>query len=147
MTEKKRKNPFVQGPVSPAFVADVIAAHAQKTEAGAHSIFLGQVRADVVENQTVVAIEYSAYAEMALEVYHQIRERLFAEYPLSCLHVHHSLGRVGVGQICLFVMTTSKHRAAAIDACSAMVEAIKKELPVFGKELFGENGHQWKVNQ
>ena len=28
----------------------------------------------------------------------------------------------------------------------AVVEAIKKEVPVFGKEVFGDDSYQWKVN-
>ncbi len=147
MSEKKRKNPFVDGPVAPDFIASVIAKHHTQVDAGAHSIFLGQVRADVVEGKTVRAIEYTAYPEMALEAYHEIREAIFAKYPLHCLHVHHSLGTIAVGEICLFVMTTSRHRAAAIEACTEIVERIKKELPVWGKEIFEDDAHQWKTNQ
>ena len=32
---------------------------------GAHSIFLGQIRADEIDGKTVSAIDYSAYEEMA----------------------------------------------------------------------------------
>jgi molybdopterin synthase catalytic subunit len=146
MTHKKR-NPFVEGRIEPDFIAKVIAGHSNKTEAGAHSIFLGQVRADVIDGKTVQAIEYTAYPELAETSYHEIREAIFAKYPLTCLHVHHSLGAVGVGEICLFVMTTAVHRAEAADACREMVELIKHKLPVWGKEIFEGEGYQWKVNQ
>jgi molybdopterin synthase catalytic subunit len=61
--------------------------------------------------------------------------------------VHHSLGNIAVGEICLFVMTTSRHRAMAIEACTEIVERIKKELPVWGKEILEDDAHQWKTNQ
>jgi len=144
--DKPVKNIFVQGPVSPAFIADSIAKHASRRDIGAHSIFLGQVRADVIDDKAVLAIDYTAYEEMALEKMHAIREELFSKYELTCMHVHHSLGRVEGGELCLFVFTSSKHRRMAIDACSELVERIKAELPVWGKEIFEDESHQWKKN-
>ncbi|KOS05133.1 molybdopterin converting factor [Flavobacterium akiainvivens] len=143
---KSIKNIFTQGAISPAFIAESIAKHSAKTGIGAHSIFLGQVRADDVDGKTVAAIEYTSYQEMALEKMHKIREEIFNKYELTCMHIHHSLGSVLAGEICLFVFTSSKHRKAATEACNEVVERIKAELPVWGKELFEDATHQWKVN-
>lgn len=143
--ERKPKNIFVQGPISSDKIAQSIQNHSTKTNIGAHSIFLGQVRADEKEGNTVTAIEYTAYKEMALQKAFEIREAIFKKYELTCMHIFHSLGEVKTGEICLFVFTSSKHRKMAIDACEELVEQIKKELPVWGKELM-ENGETWKVN-
>ena len=147
MTERKPKNIFIDGAITPDFIAGRIGEHSHKKEIGAHSIFLGQVRADEVEGRKIMAIEYTSYQEMALEKMHEIRESVFAKYPLSCMHVYHSLGRVAAGEICLFVFTSSAHRKPAIDACSETVERIKAELPVWGRELFEDAGYQWKENK
>jgi molybdopterin synthase catalytic subunit len=144
--EKKLKNIFVQGPINPTFIADSIQKHSTKLDIGAHSIFLGQVRNDEIDSKTVAAIDYTAYEEMALEQIHVIREAIFAKYPLTCMHIYHSLGTVKAGEISLFVFTSAKHRNAAIDACEEVVERIKKELPVWGKEVFGDASYQWKEN-
>jgi molybdopterin synthase catalytic subunit len=144
MKERKAKNIFVQGAVSPSFIAESIAKHQTKINIGGHSIFLGQVRADETEGKKVTAIEYTAYEEMALEKMSEIREAVFEKYPLVCMHVYHSLGKVAAGEICLFVFTSSEHRKVAIDACEETVEKIKAELPVWGKELFANETHQWK---
>lgn len=144
--KKKPKQIFVQGAIPPAIVADSIAKHATKTDIGAHHIFLGQVRADRIGDRQVTAIEYTAYEEVAMEKMTEIREAVFARYPLSCLHVYHSLGRVGVGELCFFVFTSSAHRGPAQEACKLLVDRIKGELPIWGKELFGEEGYQWKEN-
>lgn len=145
--EKKIKNIFVQGAIAPSFVAESIQKHSTKTDIGAHSIFMGQVRSDVVNEQKVVAIEYTTYEEMALEKMHAIREDIFSKYALTCMHIHHSLGRVAAGDICLFVFTSSGHRKAAIAACEEVVERIKQELPVWGREIFDNETHQWKENK
>ena len=59
------KNVFIKGAISSEFIANSIAKHQSKTDIGAHNIFLGQVRADEINGKAVVAIEYSAYEEMA----------------------------------------------------------------------------------
>lgn len=146
MIEKKLKNIFVKGPVSAQFIDEQIQKHSSKTTIGAHNIFLGQVRADKINERIVAAIDYTSYYEMALEKMHDIREAIFKKYELTCLHVYHSLGLVKAGEISLFVFTSSAHRRAAIDACNEMVELIKKELPVWGKEIFQDETYQWKVN-
>jgi molybdopterin synthase catalytic subunit len=145
--ERKPKNIFVQGPISAEKIAQSIQNHSTKTDIGGHSIFLGQVRADDKEEGTVRAIDYTAYEEMALEKAFEIREAIFAKYPLTCMHIYHSLGEVKVGEICLFVFTSSKHRVAAMEACAELVERIKSELPVWGKELVGQEGTHWKENK
>ncbi len=142
---RKPKNIFVEGAISPGKIATSIQHHSEKTDIGAHSIFLGQVRADEKGGSVVQAIEYTAYEEMALQKAFEIREAVFEKYPLTCMHIYHSLGEVKTGEICLFVFTSSKHRKVAMDACEELVERIKKELPVWGKELL-ENGETWKVN-
>ena len=144
--ERKPKNIFVQGPISAEKIASSITNHSKKTNIGGHSIFLGQVRADEIEGSTVKAIEYTAYEEMALQKAFEIREAIFEKYPLICMHIYHSLGEVKTGEICLFVFTSSKHRRPAMEACDELVERIKAELPVWGKEVMENSNESWKVN-
>lgn len=144
--ERKIKNIFTQGAINASFIADSIQQHSSKTNIGAHSIFLGQVRNDMIDGKEVSAIEYTAYEEMALETMHNIREEIFTKYDLTCMHVHHSLGLVKAGEISLFVFTSSQHRRSAIDACNEVVERIKNELPVWGKEIFSDDTYTWKQN-
>jgi molybdopterin synthase catalytic subunit len=82
---------------------------------------------------------------MANENMSSIREDIFEKYNLTCMHIYHSLGVVKSGEISLFVFTSSAHRKAAIEACEDVVDRIKKELPIWGKELFDE-GYVWKNN-
>ncbi|CAG5078008.1 molybdenum cofactor biosynthesis protein MoaE [Parvicella tangerina] len=141
------KNIFVEGPISPQKIADSIAHHQVKTQIGAHEIFLGQIRADQIEGKTVAAIEYTAYEEMVLKTAHEIRESAFEKFDITCMHIYHSLGTVKTGEICLFVFTSSAHRKEAREACTYLVENIKEQLPIFGKEIFEDETHQWKVNK
>jgi len=144
---KKNNDLFIDGPIEPTAIAESIAKHASKLDIGAHSIFLGQVRADEIDGKIVQAIEYSAYRPMAAIKMAEIREAIFAAYPLTCMHIHHSLGAVPTGAVCLLVFISSKHRKAAIAACEEIVERIKNELPIWGREIFEDESHHWKVNR
>lgn len=146
MTDKKKHKVFIQGAITPTFIADSIAKHSGKTTIGAHDIFLGQVRNDLIDNKTVVAIEYSAYEEMAENLFHEIREAIFVKYDIVCMHIYHSLGLVKTGEICLFVFVSAKHRKDAFDACRDLVEQIKAMTPIWGKEIFKDDSHVWKQN-
>lgn len=147
MKEKKKHKVFMQGPITSLFIADSIAKHSTKTTIGAHDIFLGQVRSDVIENKTVHSIEYSAYEEMAEEKFHEIREAAFAKFDLICMHIYHSIGKIKAGEICLFVFVSSQHRNSAFEACKYIVEEIKANVPIWGKEIFEDETFVWKENK
>lgn len=145
-TDKPRKTSFIQGAISSDFIGNSIAKHQSKTTIGAHNIFLGQVRSDVIDGKTVVAIEYSAYEEMAEQSFYEIREAAFAKYELSCLHIYHSLGLVKTGEICLFVFVSAPLRRVVYEALEFLVEEIKEKVAIFGKELFEDESYSWKKN-
>lgn len=146
MKNKKHKNVFKQGAISSEFIGDSIAKHQTKTSIGAHNIFLGQVRADEIDGKTVSSIEYTAYEDMANQKFHDIREAAFKKFNLTCMHIYHSLGSVKAGEICLFVFVSSPRRKDVFKAIEYIVEVIKADVPIFGKEVFEDETHQWKVN-
>lgn len=147
MNGKKKHKVFVKGAITPKFIAESIAKHSSKTTIGAHDIFLGQVRADEISGKIVRVIDYSAYEEMAEDKFHEIREAAFAKFNLTCMHIYHSLGKIKAGEICLFVFVSSEHRKAAFDACRWIVEEIKSNVPIFGKEIFEDETYSWKENK
>ena len=138
---------FKTGGISAEFIAGAIAKHQSNTAIGAHGAFLGQVRADAVGGKRVTAIAYTAYEEMAAQKLSEIRESAFAQFNLTCLHIYHSLGLVKAGEICLFVLVSSDRREAVCRATAYIVDEIKAKVPIFGKELFGDASHRWKVNR
>ena len=146
MKDKKIKNVFREGAIPAEFIGEAIAKHQVKTQIGAHAIFAGQIRADEVDGKTVAAIEYTAYEEMANLKFHEIREATFDKYHLTCIHIYHSLGSVPTGEISLFVFVSAPHRKVVFEALEFVVDEIKAKAPEFGKEIFNDQSHQWKVN-
>lgn len=141
------KNCFREGAITPESIASSITHHQVKTNIGAHQIFLGQVRSDLINDKEVVAIDYSAHEEMANKVFHEIREAAFDKYDLTCMHIYHSKGIVKSGELCLFVFVSSKHRKMVQESIVYIVEEIKEKAPIFGKELFADDTHVWKENK
>ena len=147
MKNDKVKNVFKEGAISSAFIGEAIAKHQSKTQIGAHNIFLGQVRQDKIDDKVVIAIDYTAYEEMANLKFHEIKEATFTKFNITCMHIYHSKGIVNVGEICLFVFVSAPHRQVVFDALNYVVEEIKAQVPVFGKEVFEDSSYQWKVNK
>jgi molybdopterin synthase catalytic subunit len=143
----KKKTVFIQGEITAAFIANAISKHQTKTEIGAHNIFLGQIRKDEVAGKTVSAIEFSCYEEMAEKKLHDIREDAFQKFDLTCMHIYHSLGIVNLGEICFFVFVSAAHRPQVYEATEYIVNKVKEDVPIFGKELFETGAYQWKKNK
>lgn len=140
-------NIFMEDAISIGSIANLLNEHASSVRSGAHSLFLGQVRADEEGEKVVTAIEFSAYQEMANEQVALIRAQTLSKFRVSSLQILHSLGLVNVGEICLMVFVSGPHRREAIDACHEVVERVKAELPIWGCEWYNDHSHHWKVNR
>lgn len=136
---------LVSGPVNSSLIAEYISNLSSDKSAGAHSIFLGQVRNDIINERTVKAIEYSAYDEMVEKESIKIRDTIMAAYnDVKDLIIIHSKGIVKVGELSLLVIVTAGHRDQATRACRHAIEMIKENYPVWKKELFDDDSHRWK---
>lgn len=136
---------LIFGPITQSTVSDLIVKIEEKTDTGAHSIFLGQVRSDEIEGKKVKAIEYSAYEKMVEVEADKIKRTIFSEFrEVSSIDIIHSTGFVKAGEISLIVIVSAHHRHQAIQACSNTVEMIKEKLPVWKNEIFEDNSHKWK---
>jgi len=141
-------NYLINGPVTTAVIGLFMEEMAHKTDAGGHSLFLGQVRADEVNGKIVRAIEYSAYDIMVKAEADKIKESVLSDFDdVKSIFIIHSTGLVNSGEISLAVMVSAGHRHQAIEACSRTVELIKDRLPVWKKEIYEDNSHIWRENK
>ena len=116
-----------------------------RSDAGGHTFFLGQVRADSVDGKRVKAIEYSCYDSLIGIEMDKIRCTVFEEFgDVKSIDIVHSTGIVNVGEISLLVAVSAGHRKQAIEACSTAVELVKARLPVWKKEIYEDSSHTWK---
>lgn len=138
---------FINGHIPPEEISSGIALCSGLIHAGAYSIFLGQVREDIIDNKPVDAIDYTSNKEMAETVFFQIGNEAKEKFEIQSLKIIHSLGAVKKGELCLMVLVACGHRKESFVACEYIVERLKKEVPVWGKELLNDQSHSWKVNK
>lgn len=110
---------------------------------GAVVTFIGQVRDhDPDATGRVTGLDYSAHPD-AERIIGEIAERMRAEHPQAALTVSHRIGHLDVGDLALVAVAASAHRADAFAACEALVEAVKREVPIWKKQYEGDGTHSW----
>jgi molybdopterin synthase catalytic subunit len=110
-------------------------------QTGAVVIFSGVVR-DHNEGRTVTRLEYEAYEPMALTQLAALGGVLTREFGLTAVRIHHRLGEVPLGESALLAATAAPHRKAAIAAMDALVDRLKRDVPIWKKEYFA-GGEIW----
>lgn len=136
---------LINGPIPTDLITELVTKAGNDDESGGYSLFIGQVRRDIVEGKSVKAIEYSAYEEMVIGESDKIKKLILSEFDdVKSIHIIHSKGIVNTGQISLIVSVSAGHRRQAMDACSKAVELVKEKLPVWKKEIFEDDSDKWK---
>lgn len=143
------KGPFLTRDPIPADTVERVSAELRADpRIGAVVSFQGVVRADEIAEGTVSAIEFSAHKEMAERTIEDLIARLTPQETASAtrIYLRHALGRVPVGGVPIVIVVGTGHRAEAFALCSGILEALKHEVPLYGKELTAEGGYGWKTN-
>jgi len=136
---------LIAGPVTQELISQFIEKTGTRTGSGGHSVFLGQVRADVENSKTVTAIDYSAYEGMVTAEADKIKDAIFAGFnDVTSVDIVHSTGLVRTGEISLMVLVSAGHRKQAMEACARTVDLVKEKLPVWKKEIFDDDSHEWR---
>jgi molybdopterin synthase catalytic subunit len=121
-------------------VDDVLRAVASPSH-GAALLFLGVVR-DHNEGRAVRGIRYEAYREMAEAELRRIAGETMGAAPALVALVHR-VGELAVGDVSLAVAVSTPHRADSYALSRDILEAIKRRLPVWKRELYADGGESW----
>ncbi len=140
---------LTDGVLTQLSVKSVTDAWKRDSRLGAVVSFAGVVRGDTVDGAPVAAIEFTAHREMAEKSIGSLIDRLVGETSSEIIRVYvqHALGRVSRGEIPIIIVVGTSHRREAFDLCSGILEALKQEVPIYGKELTDSGGHSWKENR
>ena len=110
---------------------------------GAVATFVGRVRDNDPDASTaVVALEYSAHpdAEAGLRA---LAERAVGDTG-AIVAVSHRVGRLVVGDAAVIIAVASGHREEAFTVCREVIESIKRELPVWKRQVEADGTTAWK---
>lgn len=122
------------------------AALVTSARAGAMATFTGIIRDhDPEAAGEVVGIDYSHHPD-AGAVLGRIAERVIGELDPAgeaSVALSHRVGRLNVGEVALVCAVATPHRAEAFALCSALVEAVKAELPIWKHQTEASGRRVW----
>ncbi len=127
--------------LSEALSLDRVLHAVRDSRMGGIATFIGQVR-DFNDGHDVVRLEYEAYGDMAVKVMTQLCDAIEAEIPGSRLAVEHRVGVLGIGDEAVVIAAAAPHRAEAFDACRALIDRLKQNVPIWKKEV-APDGEEW----
>lgn len=112
------------------------------SQAGAMTSFEGRVR-NFNDGKTVVALEYQADEELAVNEAEIIFEEAKKQFNVIDIKCFHRTGKLNVGEMSVWVGVLSAHRDEAFKACRYVIDEIKKRLPIWKKEYYAGSESQW----
>jgi len=111
------------------------------SQAGGTVVFIGTVR-DQTKGKKVVRLEFEAYAPMAILEMEKIAKACKELFQVQKVCIHHRIGILGIGDVPVVIAVSSAHRQAAFEGCQYAIDVLKKEVPIWKKEVF-EDGEVW----
>ncbi|MDI3330621.1 MAG: molybdenum cofactor biosynthesis protein MoaE [Micrococcus sp.] len=130
-------------PLDPAVLEDAVVSR----QCGAALTFTGVVRDHDPEAEgTVTSLDYSAHPD-AERILREVVAR-HARGPADPagevrIAAAHRIGHLDVGDLALVVAVASAHRAEAFEACRAVVEDIKAEVPIWKRQHTAAGHAHW----
>src|SRR5688572_20868458 len=114
---------------------DALVRDASLPDAGAVVAFIGITREFTCERQTV-ELAYEAYRELATDRLSGLESAARLRWQLVECNVVHRLGVVPVGEASVAVVVSSAHRRVAFEAAEWLIDALKREVPIWKREHF-----------
>jgi molybdopterin synthase catalytic subunit len=102
---------------------------------GAVVDFFGVVR--TIENErSIDGIEYEAFEAMAERQLALIADEARDRYGLVSVIIHHRIGFVPAGEASLFVRVSARHRRAAFEGSSQIIDRLKQAVPIWKHPVY-----------
>jgi molybdopterin synthase catalytic subunit len=112
--------------------------------AGGIALFAGAVR-NHDHDRSVARLSYSAHPSAAAEL-RRVCEKVSAEFGVSALAAVHRVGELEIGDLAVVVAVSCPHRAEAFTACRALIDELKRTVPVWKQQVFEDGESEWVNN-
>lgn len=124
-----------------ALSVDEVLGSVRMPAAGGIALFIGAVR-DCDGGRAVSALDYAAHPA-ALATLRAVADRVLAEHPALRLAAVHRVGDLAVGDLAVVVAAAAAHREAAFEACRALIDNLKSEVPIWKHQQFPDGSAEW----
>ena len=116
----------------------------QHSNVGAVSTFIGYVR-NLNNQKNVTSINLEVYKDMAYKSLNNICLKAQKKWDIIDTLVIHRYGTLQVKEKIVLVAIFSMHRKESSDACSFIIDYLKKDAPFWKKEFYKDN-YEWLEN-
>ena len=106
-------------------------------------MFVGTVRDHSSAGPEVTDLTYEAWDELAGQRLAEIGAQLHERWAICRAALLHATGTLQVGQISVVVAVSAPHRAEAFHACRFGIEELKRDVPIWKKEIFTTGEADW----
>ncbi len=109
---------------------------------GAIVSFVGITR-DLEDGEIVKNLQFDAWIEKLEPTLREIAEKNKEQFNVSGIAIAHRIGLVKPQENIVAIHVCSPHRKEAFLACSNIIDELKKQAPLWKKEVT-ESGEKWK---
>jgi molybdopterin synthase catalytic subunit len=113
----------------------------QSRERGGIACFVGTVR-NHHGGRAVRRLEYHAYGPMVEAECGRIVVETERRWPVA-VALGHRVGRLEIGEAAVAIAVAGAHRDEAFAACRHVIEELKRRVPVWKRELYGDGTEEW----
>jgi len=109
--------------------------------AGGIALFVGTVRGND-HGRGVTALGYTAHPSAAAEL-RQVAEKVAATFGAIAVAAVHRVGDLEVGDLAVVVAVACPHRGTAFEACRALIDELKQDVPIWKHQQYADGGSEW----
>ncbi len=107
-------------------------------------VFEGVTRTETdSQHGPLVRLEYHAYTEMAQRQLRKLAEQAAEKFGAQRMAIIHRLGPVLPGETSVAIAVACGHRAAAFEACRWLIDMLKRDVPIWKRDVFEDGFVRW----
>ena len=126
-----------------ALDVDDLRTHLNTEGCGAIVSFIGITR-EIDDGEQVLRLEFDAWQEKLTETLSSIAEIALERFSLHSIAMAHRTGNVGPQENIVAIHVASPHRKEAFEGCSWLIDELKRQAPLWKKEV-KPSGATWKA--
>lgn len=132
---------LVREPIAAELVRDFVTGD---TTLGGITTFEGVTRGeDDGQHGRLSRLEYEAYESMARQQLDRLANEAMNRWSAGRVAIVHRLGSVEPGEASVVIAVACGHRAESFDACRWLIDTLKKDVPIWKKDVFADGFVRW----
>lgn len=120
---------------------DEVLTAVRDARAGGIALFVGAVR-DHDHGKGVTGLDYSAHPTVDA-VLREVADEVAAQHDVLALAAVHRVGTLGIGDLAVVVAVACAHRGEAFTAARQLIDELKRRVPIWKHQRFGDGTDEW----